>query len=134
LLMQAAQRAAEADGVPIPSMEQSSALAPDPSHQSSLAETTFSSQDKDVAKAQAMERARNAIAAAAQQANAAALKPSTTPVIRKSPAPVSAHSHGGGGGKKKGPPLRRGKWTAEEEGTYAFSIAKVPAAIVISFY
>eukprot|EP00957_Ditylum_brightwellii_P129843 9903965-Ditylum_brightwellii.AAC.1 len=38
-----------------------------------------------------------------------------TPQAAPSPSPAPPPSSGGGGGKKKGPPLRRGKWTAEEE-------------------
>lgn len=37
------------------------------------------------------------------------------------PAPRSSSTSGGSGGKKKGPPLRRGKWTPEEE-AYANSL------------
>ena len=37
------------------------------------------------------------------------------PPARTAPPATSGGGGGGGGGKKKGPPLRRGKWTVEEE-------------------
>lgn len=80
--MQAAQSAAQADG-----------LAP-PSASAGIGGPHGMSQ----ASATALQQARSAIAAAAQNKS-------------------GAQHHGGaaGGGKKKGPPLRRGKWTPEEE-------------------
>ena len=72
-----------------------------------------------------MERARAAIAASrtvetAPTAGSAAFLASSSGPRRISapahvPAPLSSASSGGGGKKNKGPPLRRGKWTAEEE-------------------
>jgi hypothetical protein len=71
--------------------------------------TNGSSTDKSPTLS-AMERARTAIAAA-QQAKSGLLAGGANPSTSV-PKPSAG---GGGGSKKKGPQLRRGKWTAEEE-------------------
>lgn len=62
----------------------------------------------------AMERARAAMNAASA-GNAAHMSAVASSSARKPPSNDQGQGSSGGGGKKKGPPLRRGKWTSEEE-------------------
>mmetsp|Transcript_27424 Transcript_27424/g.41523 ORF Transcript_27424/g.41523 Transcript_27424/m.41523 type:complete len:753 (+) Transcript_27424:258-2516(+) len=123
LLVEAARSAAEADGLTPPS---AAAAADDDkavasSVLSSLANSCSNRADKKDTERElsAMDRARNAIAAAHQQHN-----------VKSSSAGGTSHLHAANpvrkplnqatsqltsSGKKKGPPLRRGKWTPEEE-------------------
>ena len=106
LLAQAARSAAEADGVAIPS-------ADDHNHDVSKSSAGSHDTSQHDAVRMAMERARasmNAVSAA----NSAHL-PVASMSARKPPSADQAQGTSGGGGKKKGPPLRRGKWTSEEE-------------------
>mmetsp|Transcript_3639 Transcript_3639/g.5548 ORF Transcript_3639/g.5548 Transcript_3639/m.5548 type:complete len:740 (-) Transcript_3639:173-2392(-) len=121
LLVEAARSAAEADGLTAPSAsDDDKAVAS--SVLSSLANscTNNAVNKKDAGtELSAMDRARNAIAAAHQQHNVKAsstggtshllaTNPIRKPMNQGAPQPS-------GNGKKKGPPLRRGKWTPEEE-------------------
>jgi hypothetical protein len=108
-LAQAARSAAEADGVAPPS--------DDDRHDSKVSTEDLLSRlsgnenmTQESALA-AMERARAAVNAAS--AGSAAHLLAANPV-RKAPVPGPTPGSSGGG-KKKGPPLRRGKWTPEEE-------------------
>eukprot|EP00542_Grammatophora_oceanica_P019003 CAMPEP_0194048730 /NCGR_PEP_ID=MMETSP0009_2-20130614/28292_1 /TAXON_ID=210454 /ORGANISM="Grammatophora oceanica, Strain CCMP 410" /LENGTH=782 /DNA_ID=CAMNT_0038694683 /DNA_START=216 /DNA_END=2565 /DNA_ORIENTATION=- len=110
LLVQAARSAAEADGLVTPQPAPVSSHAGAPSASSVLASLQRSNekkQSKNGTALAAMERARMAIAATQAQS----AKP---PSAYANMAPMK-RSGGMSGGKKKGPPLRRGKWTPEEE-------------------
>jgi len=126
LLAQAARTAAEADGLEAPKPDESAAAA------ATLTSIGGSAKIAESGGITALERARSAVAAAqAPQAAATAgsaahaMMSAGVPTMRKTPvaapppvvsqpapAPAMAAS---GGSKKKGPPLRRGKWTPEEE-------------------
>lgn len=121
LLVEAAREAAEADGLQRPSLDDQYAKQ---SHAASVLSSLTggghrNSLDgkKDSSGMSAMDRARNAIAAAQQQHGKASNNAHLMgqPQMRKAPAPVAPPPPSQGGGKKKGPPLRRGKWTPEEE-------------------
>lgn len=122
LLVEAARSAAEADGLAPPlatTTDDDKAVAS--SVLSSLANsvTNVSNKKDPGPELSAMDRARNAIAAAHQQHSVKASSASgtshlmATNPIRK---PMNqGASQPSSSGKKKGPPLRRGKWTPEEE-------------------
>jgi len=106
LLVQAARSAAEADGLKPPE----------------VGDKEKEAKENAAKKAEeaAIERARQAAAVAEESKKAAAEVPSAgsaahammaNTAARKSPAAPAA----GASNKKKGPPLRRGKWTPEEE-------------------
>lgn len=127
LLVQAARSAAEADGLANP-LAVNDSLQPsvssshrDESAAAVAALASIGAAEKKDSAVAAMERAaRNAIVAAdgsvkvsATAGSAAHMLASSAPSsLRKSPGNSSS---GGGSSKKKGPPLRRGKWTPEEE-------------------
>lgn len=106
MLVQAARSAAEADGLKPPE----------------VGDKEKEAKENEAKKAEevAIERARQAAAVAEESKKAAAEVPSAgsaahammaNTASRKSPAAPAA----GASNKKKGPPLRRGKWTPEEE-------------------
>jgi len=125
LLVEAARSAAEADGLRPPSKNRRNDKAAEPSALSRLAAAGgINAIVKKEAELSAMDRARNAVAASQHQhhlktssagtaAHSAAHLLAATNPVRK-PAPI-APSTTSNNNKKKGPPLRRGKWTPEEE-------------------
>ena len=133
-MAQAARAAAEADGVAPPSNEESAGRSGSPSAASVLSSLAGgrnggngngnSANMKQDSALSAMERARAAINASTA-GNAAHLL-AANPVVRKplvsglAPVPNAnggnnTNSNTNSNSKKKGPPLRRGKWTPEEE-------------------
>jgi lambda repressor-like predicted transcriptional regulator len=108
-LAQAARSAAEADGVAPPAdADRHDNKSNGEDLLSRLSANGNMTQDSALA---AMERARAAVNAAS--AGTAAHLLAANPA-RKNPVPGPPPGSSGGG-KKKGPPLRRGKWTPEEE-------------------
>lgn len=123
MLAHAARTAAEADGLEVPKPDESAAAA------ATLKSIGGTAKIAETGGITALDRARSAVAAAqAPQATAgsaahammsggvsAVRKPTpiaAPPPVMSQPAPAPTTSSGG---KKKGPPLRRGKWTPEEE-------------------
>jgi len=117
LLVQAARSAAEADGLKPPEAgdEAKAAKAATEAkiHAAKKAEETAIAQARQAAaEAEATKKAAAEIRSAGSAAHAMMANTAASAPTRKSP---GASAPAASSNKKKGPPLRRGKWTAEEE-------------------
>jgi hypothetical protein len=122
LLVEAARSAAEADGVETPLQEEAPTSSGANAEAAAATLTSIGVNQED----DPMEQARAAIAAqknmvesAPTAGSAAFLASSTAPPpaasTRRMTGATSSPAPASNGSKKKGPPLRRGKWTQEEE-------------------